>query len=84
MTHYFLFMLAALAGRYGPEAVVWYWRRVRHAQAAQKPEHADGQWFADTTPTPPLPQAQIADAPVLNKVSRRSKPGRVPVRRNGR
>lgn len=59
------------------------WRKVRTAQAAQKPEYADGQWFADTTPTPPLSQAQIGDAPQLNKISFRSAPGRRRVRRTG-
>lgn len=78
------FIIGLLAGRYLPEVIVWYWRRVRSAQAAQKPEHADGEWFADTTPPPPPSQAQIVDAPVLNKISMRSKPGRRPVRRNGR
>lgn len=62
----------------------FYWRKARRAQAAQKPEYADGQWFADTTPTPAPSQAQIADAPVLNRTSLRSIPGRRPVRRNGR
>lgn len=60
------------------------WRKVRRAQAAQKPEYADGQWFADTTPPPPPSQAQIGDAPQLNKISFRSVPGRRRVRRTGR
>lgn len=61
-----------------------WWRAQRRAQAAQKPEYADGQWFADTTPPPPLSQAQIADAPQVGKISFRSVPGRRRVRRTGR
>lgn len=83
-----LVVIGVLAGRYGPELLLLLvprlWRKVRRAQAAQKPEYADGQWFADTTPDPPLSQAQIGDAPQLNKISFRSAPGRRRVRRNGR
>lgn len=60
------------------------WRKVRRAQAHQEPTYADGDWFPDTTPAPPLSQAQIGDAPQLNKISFRSVPGRRRVRRTGR
>lgn len=83
-----LVVVGVLVGRYGPELLLAIvprlWRKVRTAQAAQKPEYADGQWFADTTPPPPLSQAQIGDAPQLNKISFRSAPGRRRVRRTGR
>jgi hypothetical protein len=78
------FIVGLVTGRYLPELIVWYWRRTRAAQAAHKPEHADGEWFADTTPPPPVSQAQRADAVILNKISLRSRPGRRAVRRNGR
>lgn len=60
------------------------WRRVRRAQAAHKPEYDGGLWFADATPDPASSQAQIGDAPVMGKISFRSRPARHAVRRNGR
>lgn len=63
-----------------------FWRAQRRAQAAasQDGAYADGAWFADTTPPPAPSQAQIGDAPVLNKISFRSLPGRRITRRTGR
>lgn len=88
MRDWLLFMMGAVlalaAGHGLPWAIPRLWRKVRRAQAAQKPEYADGQWFADTTPPPPLSQAQIGDAPQLNKISFRSLPGRRRVRKTGR
>lgn len=77
-------MLALAAGHGLPWVIPRVWRKVRRAQAAQKPEYADGQWFADTSPPPPLSQAQIGDAPVVGKISFRSLPGRRRMRRTGR
>lgn len=88
MRDWLLFMsgvVGALLAGYGlPWALPRLWRKVRRAQAAQKPEYADGQWFAEPTHPAPLSQAQIGDAPVLNKISLRSLPARVRRRRTGR
>lgn len=63
-----------------------FWRAQRRAQAAasQEAAYADATWFADTTPPSAPSQAQIGDAPQLNKISLRSRPARVTRRRTGR
>lgn len=63
-----------------------FWRAQRRAQAAASQEAAyeGGVWFADTTPPAPPSQAQIGDAPVVSKISLRSRPARPRHRRTGR